>query len=65
MADTTKNTYRYIDTDIDRDLLLKNLKHNAQSFVKYNNWDEARANAFYDALGNYEKAIEEGRISTD
>lgn len=65
MADTTKNTYRYIDTDIDRDLLLKNLKHNAQSFVKYNNWDEARANAFYDALGNYEKAIGEGRISTD
>lgn len=64
MADEKKK-YKYIDTDIDQDLLLANLKHNAQKFVKFKGWDESKAREFYAALTNYEKAIEEGRISSD
>lgn len=64
MADEKKK-YKYIDTDIDQDLLLANLRHNAQKFVKFKGWDESKAREFYSALTNYEKAIEEGRISSD
>jgi len=60
-----QKTYKYIDTDLDSNLLLTNLKHNAQKYVKFKNWDENRANSFYSALTEFEKAIEEGRLSSD
>nr|DAU84777.1 MAG TPA: hypothetical protein [Caudoviricetes sp.] len=59
------NTYKYIDTDIDSDLLLTNLKHNAQNYVKFKNWDNSKAQEFYAALSDFEKAIEEKRLSSD
>lgn len=60
-----QKTYKYIDTDIDSDLLLTNLKHNAQKYVKFKNWDESKAREFYAALSDFEKAIGEGRLSSD
>lgn len=62
---TEKPQYRYIDTDIDRDILMANLKHNAQKYVQHKGWDESRASEFYSALNNFEKAIEENRLSSD
>lgn len=62
---TEKPQYKYIDTDIDRDILMTNLKHNAQKYVQHKGWDESRANEFYSALNNFEKAIEENRLSSD
>lgn len=64
MADE-KKTYKYIDTDLDQEHLLKNLKHNAQAYVKHKKWDEGRAREFYDALTSFENALSEGRLSTD
>lgn len=64
MAETQK-TYKYIDTDLDSNLLLANLKHNAQKYVQFKNWDESKAREFYSALTEFEKAIEEGRLSSD
>lgn len=60
-----QKTYKYIDTDINADLLLTNLKHNAQKYVKFKNWDESKAREFYAALSDFEKAIGEGRLSSD
>lgn len=60
-----QNTYKYIDTDIDSDLLLANLKHNAQNYVKHKKWDESKAKEFYSALNNFETAISDGRLSSD
>lgn len=64
MADE-KKTYKYIDTELDREHLLKNLKHNAQDYVKHKGWDAGRAQEFYDALTTFENAINEGRLSSD
>lgn len=64
MADN-QNIYKYIDADLDSDLLLTNLKHNAQKYVKFKGWDESKAREFYSALTEFEKAIEEGRLSSD
>lgn len=64
MAETQK-TYKYIDTDLDSNLLLTNLKHNAQKYVKFKGWDESKSREFYSALSEFEKAIEEGRLSSD
>lgn len=60
-----KKPYTYIDTDIDSDLLVKNLKHNAQSYVKAKGWDESKAREFYAALTEFENAIDAGRLSSD
>lgn len=59
-----KSAYRYIDTDIDRDYLIKNLNHNAQAFAKSRGWSMDESRVFYDALDEYVKAIEDGRISS-
>lgn len=64
MAETQK-TYKYIDADLDSNLLLTNLKHNAQKYVQFKKWDESKAREFYSALTEFEKAIEEGRLSSD
>lgn len=63
-SQSTREGYYYIDTHIDSKTLLKNLRYYAQDYVKFKKWDEGRAREFYDALEQYEKAIEEGRISS-
>lgn len=59
-----KKLYKHIDTDLDSELVIKNLNHNARKYVEFNHWDESKAREFYDALNNYTQAIAEGRLST-
>lgn len=59
------NTFTYIDTDIDRDLLLTNLRHNAQKYARHKGWDDSRAREFYNALREYMSALNDGRLSLD
>lgn len=59
------NTFTYIDTDIDRDLLLTNLRHNAQAYARHKGWDDSRTREFHNALRNYMSALNEGRLSLD
>lgn len=60
-----KKVYRYIDTDIDRDLLLKNIRHNAQSYAKHKGWSEEKSSEFFDSLKYFEDAIMNDRLSSD
>lgn len=59
------NTFTYIDTDIDRDFLLTNLRHNAQTYARHKGWDDSRTREFYNALREYMSALNEGRLSLD
>lgn len=59
------NQYKYIDTDIDKNKLITNLKHNATKYVESKNWDDSRVNEFYDSLDIILKAIEDGHLSTN
>lgn len=59
------DTYNYKDTKISKSLLLKNLRHNVQSYIEYNGWDSYRVEEFKHAYYKYLKAIEEGRIYTN
>lgn len=60
-----KKVYRYIDADIDRDLLLKNIRHNAQSYAKHKGWSEEKSSEFFDSLKYFEDAIMNDRLSSD
>lgn len=60
-----KPTYRYIDTDIDLDLLKANLSHNATKYAEHKKWDSGRVNEFYTALDTFLKAMDEGRLSSN
>lgn len=62
---TPKKTYRYVDTDIDLDLLKANLSHNATKYVEHKKWDSSRANEFYSALDTFLAAMDEGRLSSN
>lgn len=59
------NTFTYIDTDIDRDLLLTNLRHNAQAYARHKGWDDSRTREFYNALRDYMSALNDDRLSLD
>ena len=61
---TSKDGYKYIDTYLDKELLLSNLRHNARGYVEHQGWDESKSMEFYEALELVEKAIEEGRLSS-
>lgn len=64
MADEIQNVYKYIDQDLDRDILISNLNHNVQNYVNSRGWDQGRIDEFYNALDQYMDAINEGRISS-
>lgn len=57
--------YKYIDTYLNKEHVLTNLRHNAQSYVKFKRWDESKASEFYSALEIFIKAIDAGRLSSD
>lgn len=59
------NTFTYIDTDIDRDLLLTNLRHNAQAYARHKGWDDSRTREFFNSLRDYMSALNDGRLSLD
>lgn len=59
------NTFTYIDTDIDRDLLLTNLRHNAQAYARHKGWDDSRTREFFNSLRDYMSALSDGRLSLD
>lgn len=64
MAETQeKKKYSHLGTEVDQDLLIANLKHNAESYARYHNWDDVKSQEFYSALDTYIKAMSEGRLS--
>ncbi len=56
--------YDYKGYKIDAEVLVKNLRHNAQDYVEYKGWGQSKRNAFFKAYDMYLSAIQAGRIST-
>lgn len=56
--------YKYIDTYLDTDRVLKSINYNMRGYVQYKGWDNSRSREFYNALAQFSTAIKEERISS-
>ncbi len=59
--DQYKDTYKYGVHEIDRELLIHNLRSNVASYIKHNGWYNDKLSDFQNAYNEFMKALAEPR----